>query len=193
MKDNFSQTNNFSQIIKFGVTSRSRYAHTPVTLLVTEQSEGPMDTIASMAGSVCRIYSKSSLLCFIIMINYIFCVFTVMHRLSWVRKPLCELNFFCIFVYIFYYEAFHAACLVITSLGEERAGLYVSRASVCLYCMCYFLSFSLPLCVGRWLQIVTVTLLGLFSKCFTYWWTAITMGWIRSREAAKFCLNHKQN
>ena len=26
--------------------------------------------------------------------------------------------------------------IVITSLGEERAGLYVSRAFVCLFCMC---------------------------------------------------------
>ena len=37
-----------------------------------------------------------------------------------------------------------------------------SRGNVCLSCMRYFLSFSLPLCVGGWLQIVIVAFLGLF-------------------------------
>ena len=31
--------------------------------------------------------------------------------------------------------------IVITSLGEEGAGLCASRAFVCLFCTCYFLSF----------------------------------------------------
>ena len=30
---------------------------------------------------------------------------------------------------------------MITSLGDERAGLYVSRAFVCLVRICFFLSF----------------------------------------------------
>ena len=31
---------------------------------------------------------------------------------------------------------FNPLSIVITSLGEERAGLYTSRAIVCLYCTC---------------------------------------------------------
>ena len=40
--------------------------------------------------------------------------------------------------------------IVMTSLGEERAGLYESREFVSLSCMRYFLSFSLPLGVVGW-------------------------------------------
>ena len=47
-------------------------------------------------------------------------------------------------------------------MGEENAGLYASRAFVCVSCMRLFLSFSLPLGVGGWLRIVTVALPGLF-------------------------------
>ena len=54
----------------------------------------------------------------------------------------------------FYYGVLHLALcsrvallsIVITSLGEERAGLCAFRAFVCLYCMHKFLSiFALPL------------------------------------------------
>ena len=38
--------------------------------------------------------------------------------------------------------------IVVTSLGEERAGLYVSLAFVCLSCVTFCVSFSLPLGVG---------------------------------------------
>ena len=38
--------------------------------------------------------------------------------------------------------------IIIISLGEERAGLYASHAFVCLSCMNYPFSFSLPLGVG---------------------------------------------
>ena len=48
--------------------------------------------------------------------------------------------------------------IVITSLGEERAGLYASRATVCLFCT----RFSLPLGVSGWLRLVLVALPGLF-------------------------------
>ena len=74
-----------------------------------------------------------------------------------------------------YYEAFHvqsyhAPCshvllvlfnIVITSLGRERADLYASRAFVCLSCMTYVLSFSLPHGVGDWLRLVIVAHPGL--------------------------------
>ena len=39
--------------------------------------------------------------------------------------------------------------IVITSLGEERAGLRVSRASVCSFCACSILSFFLFRLVSR--------------------------------------------
>ena len=52
--------------------------------------------------------------------------------------------------------------IVITSLAEEGAGLCVSRAFVCLFCMCFFFPFSLPLGVGSWLWFVIVVLPGLF-------------------------------
>ena len=51
--------------------------------------------------------------------------------------------------------------IMITSLGKERHGLYVSCAFVCLSCLCYSLSSSLPLCVGGLLWIVIVALPGL--------------------------------
>ena len=46
--------------------------------------------------------------------------------------------------------------IVITSLGEDRAGLYASCAFVGL-CIYALLSFSLPLGIGGWLVIVIVT------------------------------------
>ena len=60
------------------------------------------------------------------------------------------------------YVCVFQSCLALCSprFGEERAGLYDSRAFVCLSCMHYFLSFSLPLGVGGWLQILIVALLG---------------------------------
>ena len=61
--------------------------------------------------------------------------------------------------FVVYYEAFHVQSyvppcshllsvlfsIVITSLGEERAGIYASRAFVCLFCMYHVLYFYLPL------------------------------------------------
>ena len=57
--------------------------------------------------------------------------------------------------------------LVISSLGEEGAGLCVSRASVFFFCFffctcCFFIfHFSLRLGVGGWLRFVIVALPGL--------------------------------
>ena len=51
---------------------------------------------------------------------------------------------------------------VITSPGEERVVLCVSRAFVCVYYTRKFLFFSLPLGVRNWLRLVTVALLRLF-------------------------------
>ena len=55
--------------------------------------------------------------------------------------------------------------IVITSLGEERAGLYASRALVCLSCMRYYYYFFfcifLFLFVSGRLRIVIVALTGL--------------------------------
>ena len=51
--------------------------------------------------------------------------------------------------------------IVITSLGEEGAGLCASRAFVC-FVRVSFCHFSLPLGVGGWLRFVIVTLSGLF-------------------------------
>ena len=75
----------------------------------------------------------------------------------------------------FYYGAFHVvscptlcfrvsalSSIVVTSLGEERAGLCASRVFVCLFCTRRFLSFcSSSWCQG-WLRLVIVTLPGLF-------------------------------
>ena len=46
--------------------------------------------------------------------------------------------------------------ILITSLGEEGAGLCASRTFNCVFCACIFLSFSLPLGVGGWLRLVIV-------------------------------------
>ena len=51
--------------------------------------------------------------------------------------------------------------IAITVLNVERAGLYASRACVCLSCMRCFMSFSLPLGVFGWLRLVIVALLWL--------------------------------
>ena len=51
---------------------------------------------------------------------------------------------------------------MITSLGEEGAGLCASRAFVGLFCMLSFCPFSLPLCVRGWLRLLLVTLSGTF-------------------------------
>ena len=56
---------------------------------------------------------------------------------------------------------------MITSLGEEGAGLCVSLAFVCLHLFVYFARvrfcpFSLPLGVGGWLRFVIVALPALF-------------------------------
>ena len=51
---------------------------------------------------------------------------------------------------------------MITSLGDEKPGLYASCAFVCLSCMHYFFVFSLPLGVSSRLRIVIVVYAGLF-------------------------------
>ena len=51
--------------------------------------------------------------------------------------------------------------IVITTLGEDRAGLYVSRAFVCLSCMRSILSFSLPFGVAGLLWLVNLAFTGL--------------------------------
>ena len=64
----------------------------------------------------------------------------------------------------------HALCprfsvcfsILITSLGEEGAGLCASRTFVCLFCACMFLSFSRPLGVEGWLRFVIVAYHGSF-------------------------------
>ena len=50
---------------------------------------------------------------------------------------------------------------VVTSLGEERAGLCASRAIV-YFAHVNFCPFALPLGVRGWLRLVIVTLPGLF-------------------------------
>ena len=56
--------------------------------------------------------------------------------------------------------------IVITSIGEEGAGLYASLEFVCLFCTCLFLClFSSSWCRG-WLRFVIVTLPGLFYYLF---------------------------
>ena len=52
--------------------------------------------------------------------------------------------------------------IVITSLGEEGAGLCASRAFVCFFVHVSFCHFSLPLGAGGWLRFVIVALPGLF-------------------------------
>ena len=48
------------------------------------------------------------------------------------------------------FSCFSPFRIMITSLGEERAGLCASRAFVCLLCTRYFFPFSLPLGVRGW-------------------------------------------
>ena len=50
----------------------------------------------------------------------------------------------------------------ITSHGEERAGLFASRALFLCFVRVNFYQFSLPLGVGGWLRFVTVALPGFF-------------------------------
>ena len=54
---------------------------------------------------------------------------------------------------------------MITSLGEEGAGLCASRAFV-YFARVSFCPFSLPLSVGGWLRFVIVALPGLFYYFF---------------------------
>ena len=67
-------------------------------------------------------------------------------------------RFVLVFLYFF--------SLVVTSLGEEGAGLCASSAFVCLFCTCFFFfffcPFSLPLGVGGWLRFVIVAFPELF-------------------------------
>ena len=51
--------------------------------------------------------------------------------------------------------------ILITSLGEEGAGLCASRTFVCFACVC-FCPFSLPLGVEGWLRFVIVAYPGPF-------------------------------
>ena len=55
---------------------------------------------------------------------------------------------------------------VITSLGEEIAGLCASHTFVCLFCMRYFCPLSLPFGVRGWLRFVIVALPKLFYYVF---------------------------
>ena len=56
--------------------------------------------------------------------------------------------------------------LVITSIGKDRAGLYASRAFVCLFCTCLFLSFfSSSWCRG----------LAVVCDCATVWTFLLTV------------------
>ena len=66
---------------------------------------------------------------------------------------------------VFYYGPFHVeTCfffpilfsIVITSLGEERTGLYASHVIICLFCTRLICPFSLPLGVMCWLLPVLV-------------------------------------
>ena len=79
----------------------------------------------------------------------------------------------CVWLCGFYYGAFRVECLsscssvlfniVITSIGEVRAGQCASRAFVCLFCTRSFLSYSLPLGVRGWLRLVIVALAEPFN------------------------------
>ena len=74
-------------------------------------------------------------------------------------------------VLLFVLVFFSLFSIVITSPGEERAGLCASRAFVCLFCTRYFCPSFLPLGVGGWLRIVIVALSGLFYYFFnTFIW-----------------------
>ena len=63
-----------------------------------------------------------------------------------------------LFVLVF----FISFSIVITSFGEEGAGMCASRAFVVCFLHVIFCHFSLPLGVGGWLRFVIVTLPGLF-------------------------------
>ena len=87
---------------------------------------------------------------------------TVLKRWFWCRSYL----YLVCLCGLFYYEAFHIPCShvfsplfsnVVTSPGDERAGLCVSRPFVCLFFTRYFL-FSFSLHVMVWLQLFIVTL-----------------------------------
>ena len=52
--------------------------------------------------------------------------------------------------------------IIITSIREEKAGLYASRVFVCLFCTSKLCPFSILLGVRDWLQLVIVALHGLF-------------------------------
>ena len=52
--------------------------------------------------------------------------------------------------------------ILIPSLGEEGAGLCVSRTFVCLVCACIFFHFSLPFGIEGWLRFVIVAYPGPF-------------------------------
>ena len=60
-------------------------------------------------------------------------------------------------------DFFNPFSIVITLVGEERAGLCTSRAFVCLFYTRYFCPFSLSLDVGGWLRLVILALPGLFK------------------------------
>ena len=61
---------------------------------------------------------------------------------------------------VFLCSCFVIYFIVITSRGEEGAGLCASRAFVCLFVRVSFCHFSLPLGVGVWLRFVALP--GLF-------------------------------
>ena len=65
-----------------------------------------------------------------------------------------------LFILIFC-QSFIPSGIVITSLGEKRAGLCASHAFVYFTCI-DFCSSSLPLGVRDWLRLVIVALPGLF-------------------------------
>ena len=56
--------------------------------------------------------------------------------------------------------------LVITSFGEERAGLYAFRAFIC-FALVGLCLFPLPLGARDWLRLVIVALPGLFFLLFS--------------------------
>ena len=58
--------------------------------------------------------------------------------------------------------------IVITSLGEEGAGLCASLAFICFVLYVSFCHFSLPLGVGGWLWFVIVALPGLSINFHVY-------------------------
>ena len=68
-------------------------------------------------------------------------------------------------LYGFYYGAFHgqsclALCIMVTSLGEESAGLCASHGLIWSFARVNFCPFSLPLGVSGWLRFVIEALPG---------------------------------